>query len=322
MQPSKKSSFDTPIPQNGAASTRIIFLGRLTLDLLWFTGSRCGRLRSQRARTQTSGLCVVQGWGQDHQGVGCCLQRWCTLAAVMKRPPRSLCPVGVCAGLLEGKSSCSSMAMAQALDLVPWPPDASPVYAAPAVLIPLEPKKSLLAGVKEQLYHPCLPTLRRMDMDTVVNRLTDQHCRTSTTCSKGIWDRPASLQGMAELVRRSLAGRSRAGKLAPLPPSTSPEEWPSYTRAMQDWSRFVSAAGEMPLLNLQGKVLGFSCYAVRYLKPDVTQTWRVNIFKGQRAPLPGESNLIAIKALSQSGLGELWKKEFWGFNPTMGSSTP
>uniref|UniRef100_A0A8C6VK16 Sperm microtubule inner protein 8 n=1 Tax=Naja naja TaxID=35670 RepID=A0A8C6VK16_NAJNA len=148
--------------------------------------------------------------------------------------------------------------MAQALDLIPWPPDASPVYAAPAVLIPLEPKKSMLAGVKEHIYHPCLPTLRRMDMDTMVNRLTDQHCRTSTTCSKedfqratftvgGVPSSPVPSKGMSELVRRSLAGRSRAGKLAPLPPSTNQEEWPSYTRAMQDWSRFVSAAGELPL---------------------------------------------------------------------------
>ncbi|XP_039209592.1 testis, prostate and placenta-expressed protein isoform X1 [Crotalus tigris] len=74
--------------------------------------------------------------------------------------------------------------MAQALDLVPWPPDASPIYAAPAVLIPLEPKKTMLAGVKERLYHPCLPTLRRMDMDTMAHRLTDTHSRTTTTCSK------------------------------------------------------------------------------------------------------------------------------------------
>uniref|UniRef100_A0A8C6VMX1 Sperm microtubule inner protein 8 n=1 Tax=Naja naja TaxID=35670 RepID=A0A8C6VMX1_NAJNA len=172
----------------------------------------------------------------------------------------------------------SPQAMAQALDLIPWPPDASPVYAAPAVLIPLEPKKSMLAGVKEHIYHPCLPTLRRMDMDTMVNRLTDQHCRTSTTCSKEDFQRATFTVGgvpSSPLVRRSLAGRSRAGKLAPLPPSTNQEEWPSYTRAMQDWSRFVSAAGELPLLNLQGKGRrAGSCYAVRYLKPDVTQTWR------------------------------------------------
>ncbi|XP_070809083.1 sperm microtubule inner protein 8 [Pituophis catenifer annectens] len=174
--------------------------------------------------------------------------------------------------------------MAQTLDLIPWPPDASPIYAAPAVLIPLEPKKTMLAGVKEHLYHPCLPTLRRMDMDTVANRLTDQHSRTSTTCSKGdfqratftvagVPSRPVPSLGMSEL-RQSLAGRYRAGKLAPLPPSTNQEEWPSYTRAMQDWSRFVSAAGELALPSPRGKVLGFSCYAVRYLKPDVTQTWR------------------------------------------------
>ncbi|KAM3828559.1 sperm microtubule inner protein 8 [Vipera latastei] len=174
--------------------------------------------------------------------------------------------------------------MAQALDLVPWPPDAGPVYAAPAVLIPLEPKKTMLAGVKDRLYHPCLPTLRRMDMDTMAHRLTDTHSRTTTTCSKedfqratftlaGVPSRPLPSRAVLEL-RQSPAGRYRAGKLAPLPPGTNQEEWPSYTRAMQDWSRFVSAAGEFALPSLERKVLGFSCYAVRYLKPDITQTWR------------------------------------------------
>ncbi|XP_070616736.1 sperm microtubule inner protein 8 isoform X2 [Erythrolamprus reginae] len=155
--------------------------------------------------------------------------------------------------------------MAQALDLVPWPPDASPVYAAPAVLIPLEPRKTMLAGVKDNLYHPCLPTLRRMDMDTVANRLTDQHSRTSTTCCKedfqratftvgGMPSMSVPSPGMSEL-RRSLVGQYRAGKLAPLPPSINQEEWPSYTRALQDWSRFVSEAREMPLPGRDGKVL-------------------------------------------------------------------
>ncbi|KAM6430187.1 sperm microtubule inner protein 8 [Liasis olivaceus] len=174
--------------------------------------------------------------------------------------------------------------MAQVLDLVPWPQDASPICAAPGVLIPLEPKKIMLAGVKDHLYHPCLPTLRRMDMDTVANRLTDEHSRTTTTCSKedfqratftlaGVPSKRLPSLGMTELGK-SLTARYRAGKMAPLPPSTNQEEWPSYTRAMEDWSRFVSAAGEFKLPSLNRKVLGFSCYAVRYLKPDVTQTWR------------------------------------------------
>ena len=39
-----------------------------------------------------------------------------------------------------------------------------------------------LAAVKEGLYHPRLPTFRRMDMDTAGHKLPDEHCRTTTTC--------------------------------------------------------------------------------------------------------------------------------------------
>uniref|UniRef100_A0A6J0TY92 Sperm microtubule inner protein 8 n=1 Tax=Pogona vitticeps TaxID=103695 RepID=A0A6J0TY92_9SAUR len=175
-------------------------------------------------------------------------------------------------------------AMAQTLDLVPWPPDENPVYASPAVLIPLEPRRVMLAGVKDHLYHPFLPTLRRMDMDTVANKLTDEHSRTATCCSKehfedatftlaGVPNQRFPSLGMTELGR-SLRAKHRGGKMAPLLPSTNQEEWPSYTRAMDDWSRFVSTAGEFKLPSFSNKVLGFSGYAVRYLKPDVTQTWR------------------------------------------------
>lgn len=76
-------------------------------------------------------------------------------------------------------------AMAQMIDLVPWPEDACPIYAAPAVLIPVEPRRTMLAAVKNSIYHPFLPTLRKMDMDTVASKLTNEHCRTTTLCSKG-----------------------------------------------------------------------------------------------------------------------------------------
>ncbi|XP_066493882.1 sperm microtubule inner protein 8 [Tiliqua scincoides] len=174
--------------------------------------------------------------------------------------------------------------MAQMIDLVPWPEDACPIYAAPAVLIPVEPRRTMLAAVKDSIYHPFLPTLRKMDMDTVASKLTNEHCRTTTLCSKDHFangtftlagapaQRFPSL-GMTELGK-SLTEKYRAGKMAPLLPSTNQEEWPSYTHAMDDWSRFVSTAGEFKLPSLNKNVLGFSCYAVRYLKPDVTQTWR------------------------------------------------
>lgn len=75
--------------------------------------------------------------------------------------------------------------MAQILDLVPWPKDGHNICAIPAVLLPVEPRTSRLAGVKDRLYHPALPTLRQMDMDTAMNKLPDEHSQTATACTKG-----------------------------------------------------------------------------------------------------------------------------------------
>ena len=43
-----------------------------------------------------------------------------------------------------------------------------------------------LAAVKEGLYHPALPSFRRMDMDTAGHKLPDEHCRTTTSCGPGM----------------------------------------------------------------------------------------------------------------------------------------
>lgn len=79
----------------------------------------------------------------------------------------------------------SSPAMARIIDLVPWDECSAHLYASPAVLLPLERVRRPLAGVKQQLYHPALPSLRRMDMDTVKGCLSDEHCQSSTYYSKG-----------------------------------------------------------------------------------------------------------------------------------------
>lgn len=41
--------------------------------------------------------------------------------------------------------------------------------------------------------------------------------------------------------------RSREGKLAPIAPGINRVNWPCFTRAIEDWSRFVSSAGEFRL---------------------------------------------------------------------------
>ena len=47
------------------------------------------------------------------------------------------------------------------------------------------PSSVKLASVKHELYHPLLPTLRKMDMDEVARRLPDEHSRTTTQCTRG-----------------------------------------------------------------------------------------------------------------------------------------
>ncbi|XP_006148507.1 testis, prostate and placenta-expressed protein isoform X3 [Tupaia chinensis] len=78
--------------------------------------------------------------------------------------------------------------MARIIDLVPWEDGCAHVYASPAILLPVERPRNQLASVKQQLYHPALPTLRRMDMDTVKACLSDEHCQSTTYCRRDEFD--------------------------------------------------------------------------------------------------------------------------------------
>ena len=49
------------------------------------------------------------------------------------------------------------------------------------------PKLFKLPAVKESLYHPKLPTFRRMDIDTAAHKLPDEHCRTTSMFEGGIF---------------------------------------------------------------------------------------------------------------------------------------
>ena len=47
------------------------------------------------------------------------------------------------------------------------------------------PASAKLSGLKFELYHPRLPNLRRMEMDTVCHKLPTEHLRTTTTSTRG-----------------------------------------------------------------------------------------------------------------------------------------
>uniref|UniRef100_A0A4W3HSQ9 Uncharacterized protein n=1 Tax=Callorhinchus milii TaxID=7868 RepID=A0A4W3HSQ9_CALMI len=52
---------------------------------------------------------------------------------------------------------------------------------------------------------------------------------------------------------------------------------PLLTEAAQDWSTFISRCGEFRIPCEASRELHYSGYAVRYLKPNVTQSWRYSL---------------------------------------------
>ncbi|XP_063801894.1 sperm microtubule inner protein 8 isoform X2 [Pseudophryne corroboree] len=147
-----------------------------------------------------------------------------------------------------------------------------------------------LAGVKHTLYHPRLPSLRRMEMDTVGHKLSDSHSRTSTPCRQEIFSDPRatncdlpqhhlpSLE--ATDTGRQITQRYRIEKVAPQPPGIAQEERLSRTHPANDWHRYVPY-GECRLQDLQSYALGYSGYAVRFRTPQVTHPWK---FRLQQSP--------------------------------------
>ncbi|XP_078368100.1 sperm microtubule inner protein 8-like isoform X1 [Oculina patagonica] len=178
---------------------------------------------------------------------------------------------------------------------------------APSTPLVLGPKRRRLTSAKEVLYNPCLPTLRRMDMDDVSRKLTDEHSRHSTPCSRDDFRsstitlfRPADkslsgtritetgrqLQstsyqpiesgGMAEFLKRSMTSQSQK-QPSPLPPNEPSEPF---------------AFMPEPYLKYSADQMKFNGYATRYLSPRETGSWRYSLrqepyidTRGQR-PIP------------------------------------
>uniref|UniRef100_A0A6I8NYU8 Uncharacterized protein n=1 Tax=Ornithorhynchus anatinus TaxID=9258 RepID=A0A6I8NYU8_ORNAN len=148
---------------------------------------------------------------------------------------------------------------AQVVDLASLDGGSAQAASAPAVELPGERKRVMLAGVKSQLYHPSLPTLRQMDIDTANSRLPDEHCRTTTLLTKGDFDQahftlfeePEKRLACLDVTKtgQRLTERYREGKLAPLHQAN----WPKLTRAVEDYSRFISAGGKFKLPKVERK---------------------------------------------------------------------
>lgn len=65
-----------------------------------------------------------------------------------------------------------------------------------------------LAGMKQGLYHPRLPTLRRMDRDDAMNKLPTEHSRTTTTLTRGRFREHILLWSIMKLVNSFVLQRT------------------------------------------------------------------------------------------------------------------
>lgn len=127
-----------------------------------------------------------------------------------------------------------------------------------------------LPAVKQCLYHPQLPTFRRMDIDTAAHKLPDQHCRTTAKLGSADFkkapvtlykpaDKPLSGTNVTETGRNVVAEQEK------------PEQEKTFEKTMQ---------------------LPYPGYRMRFYSPHVTGSWKYSLRQepfvdrhGQR-PLP------------------------------------
>ncbi|XP_067853526.1 sperm microtubule inner protein 8-like [Heptranchias perlo] len=185
---------------------------------------------------------------------------------------------------------------------------------------PQVPWRVSLASRKTSLYRPDLPTLRRINMDDECGKLPEEHVRNTTTISADdftsstftLFDHPkathaALLFGHAGGSLRVSDKFSPDGKRYMIPSIHIEKPWSHYkplvTEASRDWSHFVSECGEFVLPKTDNRELHYSGYAVRYLKPNITQTWKCylhsepSVNKYDQKPLPF-STLNRYRSLS------------------------
>ncbi|XP_031571151.1 testis, prostate and placenta-expressed protein-like isoform X2 [Actinia tenebrosa] len=172
-----------------------------------------------------------------------------------------------------------------------------------------------LASVKEGLYHPMLPSFRRMDMDTAAHKLPDEHSRTTTPLIRNDFksasitlfkpaERPLSGTRITE-TGRNLQSRGynplETGGTAEFLKQNEDE------RNFQEEMEYRTSTGHpsarydpreaytyMPeaYLAKSAQEMRFNGYAARYLAPRLSGGWRYSLrqepfvdLRGQR-PIP------------------------------------
>lgn len=158
-------------------------------------------------------------------------------------------------------------------------------------------KRVQLAAVKQGMFHPNPPRLRRMDMDTAIHKLSDQHCRTTTSCGPRDFSEATSTPFIPTPQSLHSYDITDTGKqLHRL--YTTPNE---LSKARAEWSDFLAKSPERMDIKLpelgDSKNIHFEGYNVRYLRPDVTKSWKYTLQQepklDQYAQKPVPANVYA-----------------------------
>lgn len=153
-------------------------------------------------------------------------------------------------------------------------------------------QKVQLAAVKTGLFHPNLPSFRRMDMDTAGHKLPDEHCRTTTSAGPEDFRRSTTTLFNPPERKLNSAQITETGRNLHRY-YTTPEE---LKNTRMEWSNFLNRSPERFNIRLpelpENKDLHFNGYAVRYLRPELTASWKYTLHQepnldqyGQR-PIP------------------------------------
>ncbi|XP_020912108.1 testis, prostate and placenta-expressed protein isoform X3 [Exaiptasia diaphana] len=174
--------------------------------------------------------------------------------------------------------------------------------------------KKMLASVKEGLYHPMLPTFRRMDMDTAAHKLPEDHSRTTTPLMRRDFKNATiTLFKPPETplfgTRITETGRNLSSReYKPLESGGMVNFMKSnQEQTNQDEEEYRAATGHPssrydprepytympePYLSKSADQLKFNGYAARYLAPRISGGWRYSLrqepfidLRGQR-PIP------------------------------------
>ncbi|XP_053575491.1 testis, prostate and placenta-expressed protein [Bombina bombina] len=160
-----------------------------------------------------------------------------------------------------------------------------------------------LVEVKHTMYHPLLPSLHRTE--NVGHKSRNKNLRSTPACpseyhsplistSNGHSDRQIPTHEIT-MTGEQMTSQYSIGTMAPLALGIKHDKRPSFTHAADDWSKFISSSGELQLQDSKKFNLGYSLYAVRFLSPDITRSWRYSLQQnpsldqyGQK-PLPVET---------------------------------